>query len=139
MNPLRPAQELRPDGKHFTIGKPIRTLWDDGAAGQAPPSHRFCHKASVFNGEGYVEQFLQEFHKAAVTSKWPAHVELLQLQSCLSGLATPYAVGLSTNHIFEALYVRFRLTVCDTRAHLKRRQKPRVPLQGHASKVKPLV
>jgi len=127
-------------GGRFTRETPIQTLWKDRAAAQAPPGDRFCLKAPVFNGEGDVEQFLQEFHKVAVASEWPAHVELLQIRSCLAARAKPYEVGPSMNHIFEALRARFGLIVWDARSHLQGfKRDPRVSLQDHANKVEQLV
>ena len=144
MDPLRPAPELGPDEEpaegRYTLETLIQTLWEDRAAARAPPGDRFRLKAPVFNGEGDVEQFLQEFHKVAVASEWPAHVELLQLRSCLAGQAKPYAVGPSSDYICEALRTRFRLTVRGARAHLQGlRRDSNVSLQDHANKVEQLV
>jgi len=144
MDPLRPAPELGLDdeaaGGRFTLEALIRTLWEDRAAARAPPGDRFRLKAPVFDGEGNVEQFLQEFREVAVASQWPAQVELLQLRSCLTGRAKPYAVGPNRDHIIEALRGRFGLTVRDARARLQGlRRDPKVSLQDHANKVEQLV
>ena len=92
-----------------------------------------------FNGEGDVEDFIQQFLDVARTADWAEEVILLQLRGALQDSAKGCGRKATVREMLEALRLRFGLTTREARYKLTvLRREPRVALQQHAEEVERL-
>ena len=95
---------------------------------------------SVFNGNGDVELFIQQFEAVADISYWQADVALLKLRESLVEQAKECSRGETVAEVYNTLRLRYGITPREARAKLRDLcRNVKTSLQEHAAEVERLV
>ena len=94
----------------------------------------------VFNGNGDVELFIQQFEAVADISYWQADVALLKLRESLVEQAKECSRGETVAEVYNTLRLRYGITPREARAKLRDLcRNVKTSLQEHAAEVERLV
>ena len=94
----------------------------------------------VFNGNGDVELFIQQFEAVADISCWQADVALLKLRESLVEQAKECSRGETVAEVYNTLRLRYGITPREARAKLRDLcRNVKTSLQEHAAEVERLV